>query len=212
MYPAPPRTETCDETSANGERIVVTSRVARFSLKPYKSQMIFHCMQRTACNGRHWTLQSACATPPKVPSHKIEARRPCWSSPAVERQSLLWPPAKTSVHFVLAHGSCADVRAKTRVARGIKDRARRCVTSATMSLLLGFVQLQAPTMVHAGRNIGTKNKIRTRVEPKGVKSLRKHQDQHQPHPPYTTVARAPMSHVYTLQSTRSSLSQYYAFR
>ena len=164
MYPAPPRTETCDETSANGERIVVTSRVARFSLKPYKSQMIFHCMQRTACNGRHWTLQSACATPPKVPSHKIEARRPCWSSPAVERQSLLWPPAKTSVHFVLAHGSCADVRAKTRVARGIKDRARRCVTSATMSLLLGFVQLQAPTMVHAGRNIGTKNKIRTRVE------------------------------------------------
>ena len=65
------------------------------------------------------------------------AMRPRSDIPAVERQSLLWRPAKTSVHFVLAR---LMRRRSGQNGRTRKDRAR-----ATMSLDFAGAH-------HAGRN------------------------------------------------------------
>ena len=42
---------------------------------------------------------------------KPQNRRPCWSSPAVERQSLLWPPAETIIPPICAAPGTAAARA-----------------------------------------------------------------------------------------------------
>ena len=59
---------------------------------------VLHCMQRR-------------------PS-KPQNRRPSWSSPAVERQSLLWRSAKTSVHFCARTAHAPTFGPKRRHAEG----------------------------------------------------------------------------------------------
>ena len=77
-------------------------------------------------------------------SHKIELRRPSWSSPAVERQSLLWRPAETIIIIL----PCLRAPYMT-AARGRSLRVRPCP----------WIR-QATTMRRTG---GMENKIRTRV-------------------------------------------------
>ena len=91
-------------------------------------------------------LHGITASNAALPSRKVEGLvgplRPLSGSRSCGR-----PPRPR--YTLCSHGSCADVRAKT-VARGRTARVRLCPWI-----------LQAPTMSAA---IGTKNKMRTRVE------------------------------------------------
>ena len=99
---------------------------------------VLHCMQRR-------------------PS-KPQNRRPCWSSPAVERQSLLWRSAKTSVHFCARTAHAPTFGPKRRHAEGpCRVRMPRCPWI-----------LQAPTPCRPQ----SLPKIKGARASKGVKSLR----------------------------------------